>query len=133
MELSIKERRSAQRVPCDMYVAYKVLRRGMEACEDDHFVRARTRDISEFGLGMLVNEEFAEGDMIRVDFTLGGRKLESVCEIMWCNEIFLGEDHPQYAIGIGFTCLRNEDQQFLETYFRMRFESIWDFLMNPER
>lgn len=133
MELTVKERRSAQRVPCNMYVAYKVLRRGQEASEDDHFVRAQTRDISEFGMGLLVNEEFMEGDIIRVDFTLGGRKMEAVCEIMWSTEVFLGEDNPQYAAGLEFACLTTEEQKHLEIYFRMKFESIWDFLMNPER
>lgn len=39
MDLLLKERRKAQRIPCSMNVAYKVIRRGSEPSEDDHFVR----------------------------------------------------------------------------------------------
>lgn len=73
------------------------------------------------------------GDIIRVDFALGGRRLEAVCEAMWSSEIVLGEDYPQYALGVEFSCLTTEEQRYLEGYFRMRFESIWDFLLNPEK
>ena len=132
MDVLLKERRRAQRIPSSMFVAYKVIRRGQEPSEDDHFVRAQTRDISEFGLGLILNEKFSEGDIIRVDFALAGRKLEAVCEVMWVNSIELGEDHPQFATGVEFSCLTVEEQKYLEGYFRMRFESIWDFLLNPE-
>ena len=133
MDLMVKERRKTQRIPCTMTVGYKVIRRGSVPSEDENFVKTLTRDISERGLGLILDEEFMDGDIIRVDFELGGRKLEAVCEIMWCNEIYLGERNRQFAAGAEFSCLTTDEQRHLEGYFRMRFESIWDYLMNPER
>ena len=133
MDTLVKERRKAQRIPCSMFVGYKVIRKDGEPSEAESFTRAQTRDISEFGLGLILGEAFSPGDIIRVDFTLAARKLEAVCEVMWCNEVFLGEEQPRFAVGVEFSCLTPDEQRHLESYFRMRFESIWDFLMNPEK
>ena len=133
MDVLVRERRKTQRIPCSMTVAYRVIRRGNEPNDDERFTKAQTRDISEFGLGLVFSEEFMAGDIIRVDFDLGGRKLEAVCEVMWSNEIYLGEPYRQFAAGVEFSCLTADEQRYLEGYFRMRFESIWDFLMNPEK
>ena len=133
MAVMVKERRKAQRIPCRMPVSYKTIRSGGQAVETEQFVKAQTRDISEFGLGLVVNEWFSAGDIIRVDFALGGRNLQAVCEVMWANEIVLGENFPQYAIGLEFSCLTTEEQRYLDGYFRMRFESIWNFLLEPDK
>jgi hypothetical protein len=132
MDILVKERRKAQRLPMNDYIKYKVIRRGTEAVEQDQFTRARGHDISEFGISMITYEKFNPGDIVRVDFMLNGKEVRAVCEVVWSGHVFAGEDMYQYSAGLEFACLTEDERCFLRSYFTQQFESVWNFLLNPE-
>ncbi len=132
MDLMLKERRKAQRLPMNRDVKYKILRMGAEAVEHEQFVKAKGHDISEGGIGILTYDKFQPGDILRVDFILDGKEIHAVCEVVWNGHIFLGEESMQYSIGLEFAAMTEEERRYMEAYFKNQFESVWNYLLNPE-
>ena len=133
MDTLLKERRKAQRIPMNKHVKYRVLRRNGEEVDQEQYTRALGHDICEFGIGITAYEKFNPGDIVRVDFVLEEREIHAICEVAWCGRIFLGDDMYQYSAGMEFACTTEDERLFLKEFFSRQFESIWNYLLNPEK
>ncbi len=115
MKLSLTERRKVPRIPLDADMKFKVLK-GKDITDDNEFENGKIKNISEYGIGIIINKFLEEEDIIRIIFTIGAKEFNIFSEVIWCKEIaFSGI----YEAGLEFSYIKDEDYDFLCSAVKM--------------
>ncbi len=115
MRLSLTERRKVPRIPFDAEMKFKVLK-GNGVTNYDELENGRIKNISEYGIGVIINKFLEEEDIIRIIFSIGEKEFNIFSEVIWCKEIaFSGI----YEAGLEFSYIKDEDYDFLCSAVKM--------------
>lgn len=115
MKLTISERRKVPRIPFESEMKFKVLK-AKELSENIEFESGMIKNISEYGIGIVVKKLLKEEDIIRLVFNIGPKEFNIFAEVIWCNEIaFSGI----YEAGLEFNYIKDEDYDFLRSAIKM--------------
>ncbi len=109
MRLTISERRKVPRIPFESDMKFRILK-GIGLNNEDEFEEGKIKNISEYGIGIIIKKSLKEEDIIRLVFNIGVKEFNVFAEVIWCREIaFSGI----YEVGLEFSYIKDEDYDFL--------------------
>jgi len=114
MEESYSERRVDKRLRSELSAEYKLFGEDIDLLSFQ-YKKATTKDISKRGVCLAVDNSVKEGDVMRLDVTLGERKkINTFGEVEWCRK-----DNGGYIAGISFISLSHNDTETLTKYLSL--------------
>ncbi len=111
MEDKYSERRIDTRQKSELAAEYKLFGEEVDLLSFQ-YRKATTVDISKRGVCLAVEGIIKEGDVMRLDVSLGGRnKINTFGEVEWCRM-----DNGAYIAGVSFISLSSHDSETLSKY-----------------
>lgn len=108
MKLSLEEIIRVPRIPFEAEMKYKILKGNMDYGEE--YCDGKIKNISEYGIGIIIGKELNVEDIIRINFLIGQKEYNIFCEVIWCKEISFSSN---YEIGLEYSYINESDYNFL--------------------
>ncbi|MDA3823106.1 MAG: PilZ domain-containing protein [Bacteroidales bacterium] len=120
MRISVKDRRRAPRIPAEITVEYRILRKADMSETNPDYIESTTINVNEYGICIYADDIVEMDDVIEMKFTVEDMEVNAICNVVWLNR----SNYGRLEAGLEFEFIDDTQQYALLNFMRNYLRSV---------